>query len=731
MADLNEFITAADASDKETIELVWVELVSDTETSNQDIARALEHLAANDRHSEMETIVWTYLTESKESADPQRCAHIARTALNLMPTSVTLREEYAATLKLAYKDNPFFNNILQLSGLETTNIPARRALRMLDTALNPPIDSYVIDPVEEVIGKVTNFDQVSMAVSMETSTGPRNVPLREYVRQFEPVDDDDFRVLVSLRPERLTELIQSAPEQLLISLAKKHGGSVTNDQVKFNLCPVHITKDQYSKWWTRARNAAKKSSNLRIEGRNPVIVHYEAKGITVENELMANVEQATNAQQIGQFVKAYIRDAKRAGSMIDESTVKTIHTRLLDIVRKHKADTDGIALAAAIEADELSQLAGHDALTTNATTTHLGESRDPINAIGNLNDTEMTRTAIATYRQQIGESWLETSQTLLELVPAAVVNDLVEEMITTDRIGTVQQLIDKAMATPVLYPDIIEWLWTIDSIEADITLPSRVQIFSALLTAAAGKDDHAATLSSDRMAYVRNRMRSALSSAGKKRFQNMLEELDAPLAATVRRQVARADGLGNNLPGELTRILNRKFPVKRQEIVIKPWEQEDIIYTTEAGLELKRTEFDELVNVKIPENARAIGAAAELGDLSENSEYQYALEERDLLRARQGQLGQELSQARLIKPTDIPPNGQVWIGSKVTLDTQDGGTLIMSILGPWEADVNKGIYNYKAPRCQAVLGKKVGDSVQLSIDGQEQTCTIRLVETAV
>ncbi len=75
---------------------------------------------------------------------------------------------------------------------------------------------------------------------------------------------------------------------------------------------------------------------------------------------------------------------------------------------------------------------------------------------------------------------------------------------------------------------------------------------------------------------------------------------------------------------------------------IEPWKREDILFATRAGISRKQEEIDHHVNVKMAENARAIGAAAERGDLSENSEYKFALEERDLLRARLAQMNSEI-----------------------------------------------------------------------------------------
>jgi len=123
--------------------------------------------------------------------------------------------------------------------------------------------------------------------------------------------------------------------------------------------------------------------------------------------------------------------------------------------------------------------------------------------------------------------------------------------------------------------------------------------------------------------------------------------------------------------------------------------------------------------VTMRENAKRIGEAASLGDLSENSEYKLALEERDLLRARLAQMNNDLSQAQPIEPDDVPV-GRVGIGSKVVLrDTDRGENRELSFLGPFDADVDRGIFNYRAPMALKVMGLRVGDQVKLQLDDRE------------
>ena len=119
------------------------------------------------------------------------------------------------------------------------------------------------------------------------------------------------------------------------------------------------------------------------------------------------------------------------------------------------------------------------------------------------------------------------------------------------------------------------------------------------------------------------------------------------------------------------------------------------------------------------ENAKRIGEAASHGDLSENSEYRFALEERDLLRARLAQINTELAKARTLEPHQVPTD-RVGVGSRVTLrNLTDGAERVMTFLGPFDVDVDRGVYNYLAPVAQKLMGTAVGRRVTLTIDGRD------------
>jgi transcription elongation GreA/GreB family factor len=178
-------------------------------------------------------------------------------------------------------------------------------------------------------------------------------------------------------------------------------------------------------------------------------------------------------------------------------------------------------------------------------------------------------------------------------------------------------------------------------------------------------------------------------------------------------------------------IVREYFPRLYVKARVDVWDDESVMYFSAAGLQAREAERSEIVNVKMHENAKAIGEAASHGDLSENSEYKFALEERDLLRARLAQINNELSLSRVLEPEAVPTD-HVSIGQRLTLRPTAGGQpLALTIMGVNDTDLAGHVYSYKTPVARQLLGKRPGDVVAVSLRDQEVEYVIEQIECAV
>ena len=165
---------------------------------------------------------------------------------------------------------------------------------------------------------------------------------------------------------------------------------------------------------------------------------------------------------------------------------------------------------------------------------------------------------------------------------------------------------------------------------------------------------------------------------------------------------------------DLLKLITRRFPKLEVAEKIQPWADESVLWVTSSGMVRKQQEMEKHVNVTMKENARRIGEAASHGDLSENSEYKFALEERDLLRARLAQMQAQMGLAKVLSPEDVPTD-HVGVGSRVFLQHLESDTGVeLLLLGPWDSDISRHIYNYKTPFAQSLMGLAVGGRAEVT-----------------
>jgi len=142
------------------------------------------------------------------------------------------------------------------------------------------------------------------------------------------------------------------------------------------------------------------------------------------------------------------------------------------------------------------------------------------------------------------------------------------------------------------------------------------------------------------------------------------------------------------------------------------------IYLTAEGVENLRQELDYLVNVKRLALTERLRKAIQQGDLSENADYITAKEEQGFLEGRIQQIETMLRQTVIIQENG--PKDEVALGGLVTVaEAGADGAETFRIVGPAEADPADGKVSDESPLGQALLGRRVGDTVTVEAPGGE------------
>lgn len=120
-------------------------------------------------------------------------------------------------------------------------------------------------------------------------------------------------------------------------------------------------------------------------------------------------------------------------------------------------------------------------------------------------------------------------------------------------------------------------------------------------------------------------------------------------------------------------------------------------------------ELEKLKNEELPDILEKLKAAIEQWDLSENAEYEQAMEDKSMVESRISELEEFLKDIEIIEwwTTDT-----VWYGNKVTIE-RDWEKEIFEIVGSWEVDIFKNKISLHSPLWEALRDKKVWDKVEV------------------
>ncbi len=152
---------------------------------------------------------------------------------------------------------------------------------------------------------------------------------------------------------------------------------------------------------------------------------------------------------------------------------------------------------------------------------------------------------------------------------------------------------------------------------------------------------------------------------------------------------------------------------------------------TLLGAEKLRTELRKLKSEDRPAIIRAIAEARSHGDLSENAEYHAAREQQGFVEGRIKEIEQRLGDAQIIDPSSLPDTGKVVFGATVELAPVDGGPqLRYQIVGDDEADIRQGLVSVNSPIARALIGRAVGDEVEVVAPGGARSFEVLAVRLA-
>jgi transcription elongation GreA/GreB family factor len=653
----------AESGDWAALEEKWIDCLSQEEI---DVDLLLEIAGTGAQRDRKRSVLLLGVLAEELAAREQddELERVVRAGLQWAPNNELFASMVLQLVKRKYGDPASLESVLNFSNL-SANTDVLAGWKSLEALMALREGNYVQHHAWGA-GKVAEMDYLSEEVVIDFSSrvGHR-MKWSMAVRSLEPLDRDH---ILAYSVDRANALSAMQPVELLTLALRSLGGEGDAKEIRRLVEPV-IGRGSWPSWWNKARSQTKQGSSIRTTLDRPVKFRWiGSAGIQVDEDPVEELRRLP----FKSLLVVSPRVAKETGR--SEDVRKLIKAKLMV-----SAKTDELKMESFLVLEILGDPTARPSIEG-----FLSSCEDPVGVIRSIRLLESRKRALDVLEALRPE---QVQATRYEFFVAT--NDPKDWQMVTERMSE-EEKVDLVWTIRRHLPEAAHaYFWLMRQGDEDYPIPypklERVTTLLDLVTQVRSLVNPIAAYFSDREVLV-----EALRDAGKER------------AAELRRLVRDTHQLPVTLREEMARVTGELYP-----------ELEDMggfVLVSESGYKRRGDELRMLVKEELPQNKKAIAEAMAHGDLRENFEYKAAKEQQERILARIGEIEEELSRARLLRPGDVDTT-VVNPGCKVTMVGKEGLTRIATILGPWDSAPDRDIYSYQAPAVQQLLGKSVGERV--------------------
>jgi transcription elongation GreA/GreB family factor/transcription elongation factor GreA-like protein len=528
------------------------------------------------------------------------------------------------------------------------------------------------------------------------------------VNTMEVLPANHILVRKETEPAKIKQLIEDDPVQLVVeSLAGYPNKAASAIELESTLSQV-IGEEKFKRWFSNVKKQLIRDPRVSVPAKKTELYILREEPVSAEDEILESFAGTRSARR-----RIILAEDLLAASIKEESKpgLQQVLSGLTEAVRDSNQLDAAERLYGAFVRDELAKILGHGAALNPPQSELIKEVRG-LTAIAEKIPVHFQTRFLDLVKETHPLEWRDIVFALLKTsqgkFTTECINFLVEQGQSEELAATLARWkTEQNLRAPVL-------LWIIKNRHSKKFAKLLNNLVTPrLLSAIFFAIDY-----------------EALQSAGTRRIplaEALSDDTDliSDLLATADTETAR--DLANTLLlnqgfEELTKksLLARfikLFPSLQSLVSGDAESKEDQMLVSRASYERRRTEYEDIVSRRIPDNSKAIAAAREHGDLKENSEFKMAKQDQSVIMAQKAQLERDLARARISDFTEATTE-QISVGTIVDLrEVASGKAVRYTVLGAWDSDPDNHIIAYKTPLGQALLGKKIGEHVKLKIGG--------------
>jgi len=689
-----EFAEALETEDWDRVEELWLEALDATPISTTELFEVRRLTWKAGRKNLARTLLELLadsLEEGSESAEALAALReLVRLASPKPPTELTERMINAFSRERS--ESPSLEAVLEKYPMVT----ARRPIEELEAAecwLDHDLGS-VVEVVGQGVGRVVDLNLQLENIKVDLGgSRPVSIPFGAVRRHLRPLPEGDFRRRKVEIPEELAAFVENEPgaalAEVLESLDEPSGVSAIKAALE-GLLPTA----KWNSWWTKAR----KNPRILSSGsgsRLRYTVSHSAEGADE-----ALLEELRTAPPSGRLAIAR-RLADR-----DQETASAAAAVLKDSLAGLESSEPGLAWQTAGILASLP--GGGDA--ANSSRQRLIQTDAPLVLLSGIADRSARSDALTAIVESSPDGWPEVwAEWLLHEEGTNLLAEITAKLEAAGHAELVDQAMEAVFRNHANHP--AQFVWACEAMSED-DCPQAIR--SRMTPSILEKIPDAITRKE--FSSIRGRAKGLLDG-GKVAIRLLMESANAQQAARFSQRIARLD----SVEPQRQRLVEQAAQHQHKDPAA---DERPVLAATKSAVEAKQEELRTLLEVDIPRTLKGINAAAAEGDLRENFEYHMLRDRQELQSARAAKIQEELTQVRILEPGAADVSA-VNIGTVIHLEDEDGNILEpITILGAWDADLDRRIFANGSDLAQRMLGRKPGDEVEID-DG---SATITRIE---
>lgn len=686
---------------------LWEEYKSSNQISAPEAIGILEVV----KKSEYRDSFGRYAEEALDFLDkldePELSIDLLRLILDLQTTdSEPLAEAALDYLIKNYKDDPLFKEKIRLIGLRSKE-DFSGAIRNFELLTHMEKGKFIFHTGGWGAGEIMDISLIreQLSIEFENVLGVRELSFDNAFKNLYPLSDTHFLSKRYGDPDALEEEAKQNPTDVLKQLLADLGRPLNAQEIKQEMFELVIPAKDWMKWWQLARAKAKKDPKILVPKnlKQPFILLD--KEISYSNEFKNLVEQHLDVEP---FLEQTYEFLKQHSEVLKDPEIKELYR---DKLLKHLNGLNEGQELAKIEIYLFLEEFFQDQLD-QALTKVIEEASDVEFFVRSIRFSSLKKKLLMSIRAH-RKDWEPVFSNLFLTVPHHFLRDyILKELLKAKNSTIANDTIQKLLDHPTRFPDC--FIWFFQKIQNKSDLPygdkaGRDLFFEALFILLFHIEND------PELTDLTKKVHSLIISKHFQLYRDNIAGTTIEFAREILLLVTKCQIFTNHdfkIFVSLTKVAHPNLETNEGEV---DEEEEQYIWTTQEGYHKVQERIHQIATVETIENAKEIEVARSYGDLRENAEFKFAQERRARLQSEMKLLSTQLSQARILSPEDIDEKS-IGVGAIVSLINEKGKQQLYTILGPWDADPDKGILSFQSQLAMSMMGYKVNDSFSFKND---------------